>query len=74
MANLTYTVATKIFNDTNSENLERSINDWLKDNNVKVLDIHIGVHPMFDMYQGCQPTICNQWEQYIATIIYNKLP
>ncbi|MDH6308000.1 hypothetical protein M2451_002519 [Dysgonomonas sp. PFB1-18] len=74
MAKLTYTIATKIFSDTNSENLEQSINGWIKENNVKVLDIQVGVYPMFDMYQDRQPTICNQWEKYIATIIYNKLP
>lgn len=71
MAKITYTIQTKIFSDTCAEGLEKSINNWLKENNVQILDIHTTVCPMFDLYQNREPSICNQWEQYITTIIYH---
>ncbi|MFV0538759.1 MAG: hypothetical protein ACK5M3_15550 [Dysgonomonas sp.] len=73
MAEITYTIKTKVFSETRIEDLEKSMNDWLKEKKVKVLDIHISVHPMFDMYQGREPTVCNQWGQHISIIIYNEI-
>jgi ADP-dependent phosphofructokinase/glucokinase len=71
MEKITYTIQTKIFSENHAEDLEKSINNWLKDNNVKILDIHTSVYPMYDMYQQRAPEVCNSWEQYITTLIYH---
>jgi hypothetical protein len=62
----------KIFKANWIEEIETSINDWLRNNpqlEIEKINTHTAI--MWDFFASSQPPqICNQWSEYIWTIIY----
>lgn len=48
--------------------LQDEINDFCKD--IEIVSVGVTASPMHDLYENRPPQVCNQWTQYIATIIY----
>lgn len=62
----------KIFDSQiSTDDLENKIADWTKDLNPKIVSVNVSVMPMRDWYTNREtPTICNQWVEYLASIVY----
>ena len=45
------------------------INGFLLDNPIKVISIKTEPHSLHDVYYNGE--VCNQWIEYVTTIIYN---
>lgn len=57
----------RIISETSHISMERSINALLAEHpGAKVH--HLSVHPMHDMYSGCEPRVCNTWNEYLALV------
>lgn len=50
--------------------LQEKINAWTKEVNPEIISVNVSVTPMYDMYYGRAPEICNQWQSYTAAIVY----
>jgi hypothetical protein len=72
MAEITYTIKTKIFNERTIGDLQKSMNDWLNNNKVEILHSSTSAYPMFDFYKSKDLLECDRWMQYSAMIIYHE--
>jgi hypothetical protein len=72
MAEITYTIKTKIFNERTVGDLQNSMNKWLNGNKVEILHHSTSAYPMFDFYKGKDLLECERWMQYSAMIIYSE--
>ena len=63
----------KIFSTTVSiADLENQIAEWTKDLKPAIVSVNVNANIMHDYFMdSAPPRICNQWIEYIATIIYN---
>lgn len=58
---------TEIISEGSITELQTKVNDWLTTNVDKLISVNISIHPMYDLYYD--GNICNQWAEYVATII-----
>ncbi|MDR0619153.1 MAG: hypothetical protein LBG17_04575 [Bacteroidales bacterium] len=65
-------VKIEIIEDNSIEGLNKAIDSWLKDQDIRIISARVDVRPMHDLYYS-NGSICNQWISYIATIIYKKI-
>lgn len=63
----------KIFTtDISSDDLENKIAEWTNDLNPKIISTNVNVIVMNDYYvDTAPPMICNQWNKYVCTIVYD---
>lgn len=58
---------TKIFNSRWSfQDLEEQINNFVGES--EIVNVFVSAHNMHDLFDD--GTVCNQWEEYVAVLIY----
>ena len=63
----------KIFNENFASDVEAAVNKWLEENpDIEIVDIKTFATPMHEMCTGQPPTILNQWNEYLWTIVYKE--
>lgn len=62
----------KIFTTTvSTDDLENQIAKWTDELNPEIISVNVNAVVMYDYFMdSAPPRICNQWNEYIATIIY----
>ncbi len=60
----------EVINTHSAEDSQERINAFLKDNPIKLVSMQTIPYPNHDLYYD--GNICNQWIEYITTIIYDN--
>mgnify|MGYP003435016100 CR=1 FL=1 len=59
----------EILNSYSVKETQEKVNHFLLDNPIKLISMETKPYPVHDLFQS-NGEICNQWVEYITTIIY----
>jgi hypothetical protein len=61
----------EIFSQNSVTEIEDSMNEWIEKNpNFEIITVVPYATMMHQLYYEREPTVCNQWTEYIWTVIY----
>lgn len=56
------------FTFSDLQDVENRVNNFIADKDV--VNVNVSVTPMHDLYSNQEPTVCNQWIEFTATVLY----